>query len=64
MAEPPDIVLLTIDALRADHLPCHGYHRETPTLDTLADDWIHAPTAISASSHTREVMRPLLSGGY
>jgi arylsulfatase A-like enzyme len=64
MAELPDVVLLTIDALRADHLSCHGYHRETPTLDTLADEWIHAPTAISVSSHTREAMPPLLSGHY
>lgn len=64
MAEPPDIVLLTIDALRVDHLSCYGYDRETPTLDTLADDWIDAPTAVSISSHTREAMPPLLSGHY
>jgi arylsulfatase A-like enzyme len=64
MAELPDIVLLTVDALRADHLSCHGYHRETPTLDTLAGEWVHAPTAISVSSHTREAMPPLLSGHY
>lgn len=64
MAELPDIVLLTIDALRADHLSCYGYNRETPTLDTLAKEWVHAPTAISVSSHTREAMPPLLSGHY
>lgn len=64
MAELPDIVLLTVDALRADHLSCYGYDRETPTLDTLAEEWIHAPTAISVSSHTREAMPPLLSGHY
>ena len=64
MSEPPDLILLTLDALRADHLSWHGYDRETPTLDTLADEWLHAPTAISVSSHTREAMPPLLSGHY
>lgn len=64
MTVPPDIVLLTVDALRADHLSCHGYDRDTPTLDTLAEEWVHVPTAISVSSHTREAMPPLLSGYY
>jgi arylsulfatase A-like enzyme len=64
MAELPDIVLLTIDALRVDHLSWYGYDRETPTLDTLANEWIDAPTTISISSHTREAMPPLLSGRY
>ena len=64
MVELPDIILLTVDALRADHLSCHEYERETPTLDTLAEEWIHAPTTISVSSHTREAMPPLLSGHY
>ena len=64
MAELPNVILLTVDALRADHLSCHGYDRETPTLDTFAEEWIHAPTTISVSSHTREAMPPLLSGHY
>lgn len=61
MAELPDIVLLTIDALRPDHLSYHEYHRETPTHDTLADEWIHASTAISVSSHTHEAMSTQLT---
>ncbi|MCK5115700.1 MAG: sulfatase [Candidatus Aegiribacteria sp.] len=33
----PNVILIIIDALRADHLSCYGYHRETsPSLDSLA----------------------------
>jgi len=34
---PPNILLVSIDALRADHLSCYGYDRHTsPVLDGLA----------------------------
>jgi arylsulfatase A-like enzyme len=34
----PDIMLLVIDSLRADHLRCYGYERETsPFIDKLAE---------------------------
>jgi arylsulfatase A-like enzyme len=51
---PPDLnlVLVTIDTLRADHLGCYGYKRPTsPELDKLAAEgtlfengWAHAPS--------------------
>jgi arylsulfatase A-like enzyme len=32
-----DIVLITVDSFRADHVGCYGYEREkTPTIDELA----------------------------
>lgn len=63
MASGPNVILLTIDALRADHLSYHGYDRETsPTLDRLADESAWFTCAWSVSSHTREAMPPLLSG--
>ncbi|GGK75012.1 sulfatase-like hydrolase/transferase [Haloarcula sebkhae] len=35
---PPNVVLLSLDSLRADHLPTYGYTRNTaPTLSDLAD---------------------------
>ena len=35
--EPPSIILISIDTLRADHLGCYGYDRPTsPALDALA----------------------------
>ncbi len=34
-----DIVFITVDSLRADHVGWHGYHRDTtPFLDTLASE--------------------------
>ena len=36
---PPDVYLITIDTLRADHVGCYGYKQvETPALDALAAD--------------------------
>ena len=35
---PPNVLLVSIDTLRRDHLSCYGYERETsPNIDSLAD---------------------------
>ncbi len=37
VASPPNLLLISLDALRADHLSCYGYDRHTtPFLDELA----------------------------
>jgi arylsulfatase len=60
-----NIILLTADALRADHLGCYGYHRNTsPVLDEFADESLRFENAYSASSHTREAVPALLTGEY
>jgi len=60
-----NIILLTIDALRADHLSCNGYnHDTTPNLDRFADRNTNFTTAYSPSSHTREAVPALLTGQY
>lgn len=57
-AAQPDVFLVTIDTLRADHVRCYGYNNvETPALDALAKDGIrfaHAftPSPITNTSHT------------
>ncbi|WP_191906135.1 MULTISPECIES: sulfatase [unclassified Haloarcula] len=62
---PRNVILLSADALRADHLSCYGYHRETtPVLDEFAEDSIRFENAYSASSHTREAVPALLTGKY
>ncbi len=44
--EPPNILLISIDTLRAGHLGSHGYHRDTsPFLDQLAANGIRFPNA-------------------
>lgn len=63
----PNIVLITIDALRADHVSAYGYgRRTTPALDALAADpdgvlfenaWAHAPS-------TRYSVPAILTGRY
>ena len=62
---PKNIVLLSADALRADHISSYGYHRETsPVLDEFAEESIRFENAYSASSHTREAVPALLTGDY
>lgn len=50
----PNILLITIDTLRRDHLGAYGYHRETsPFIDNLAGKGLrfkHVVTPISATS--------------
>ena len=54
----PDIFLVTIDTLRADHVHCYGYAGvQTPALDRLAQDGIRfaqafTPSPITNASHT------------
>lgn len=63
MSPPQYIILLTIDALRADHLSYHGYESKTsPNLDAFSRRAVTFRAAYSASSHTREALPALLSG--
>ncbi len=65
MSEWEHVVVLSADALRAGHLSCYGYHRETsPVLDDLAAESLRFTDAYSASSHTREAVPALLTGKY
>jgi choline-sulfatase len=54
----PDVFLITIDTLRADHVHCYGYDRvRTPAIDALAKDGIRfaqafTPSPITNTSHT------------
>src|SRR5215472_9643580 len=54
----PDVFLVTIDTLRADHVHCYGFEKvATPTLDFLAKDGVRfaaafTPSPITNTSHT------------
>ena len=56
-SDRPNLVLVTIDTLRADHCSCYGYERQTtPYLDHLAEsgvlfDAAYAPTAVTGPTH-------------
>ena len=49
----PHIVLVSIDTLRADHLSCYGYERETsPFLDSIAAEAVRFETARAQATAT------------
>ncbi len=49
----PDVILISIDTLRADHLSCYGYERNTsPNLDRLAEDGVLVENFISHAPWT------------
>ena len=58
-----NLLLVTIDALRADHLPTYGYDRETaPNLTALGDRSLVLERAYAPANSTRHSLRALLSG--
>ncbi|MBW1856042.1 MAG: sulfatase-like hydrolase/transferase, partial [Deltaproteobacteria bacterium] len=60
-----NIVLITIDALRADHLSCYGYGRKTsPNIDDIAEKGITFKNAIAPSSWTAPSMVSLFTSTY
>lgn len=62
-AELPDIVLVSIDTLRADHLSSYGHTRETsPFLDELAREGVRFAHARSASPWTLPAHTTMLTG--
>jgi arylsulfatase A-like enzyme len=62
---PPNVVLITIDTVRADHVGCYGYKLiETPHLDALAAAGVrftnaYTPVPITLSAHS-----VMLTGTY
>jgi arylsulfatase A-like enzyme len=62
---PPSLLLISIDTLRADHLGCYGYARETsPNLDALATRSIRFANVLSTTSWTLPAHATLLTGLY
>jgi arylsulfatase A-like enzyme len=59
----PDLILISIDCLRADHVGAYGYGRETtPALDALAKDGVVYEDAVSVSSWTLPTHMSMLTG--
>ena len=60
-----NVLLVTLDTTRADHLGCYGYSRDTsPNLDALANDAVRFDEAISASAVTPMSHASILTGLY
>jgi arylsulfatase A-like enzyme len=61
----PNIIFLTVDTLRADHLLCYGYFRHTtPQIDKLKKDSIIFNNMICVMSHTRPSYVSMFTGLY
>jgi arylsulfatase A-like enzyme len=62
-APRPDVVLIVIDTLRADHLELFGYARQTaPRLTAFANEGIHFERAYTAAPWTLPAMAALFTG--
>ncbi len=64
-SDKPDIILISIDSLRPDHLGCYGYRQPTsPTIDGLAGGGVRFENAISTTSWTLPAHAALFTGLY
>ena len=60
-----DVLLVTIDALRADHVGAYGYQRKlTPNIDALAGKGTLFERAYCPTPHTSYSVTSLLTGKY
>jgi arylsulfatase A-like enzyme len=61
----PDIVLIVVDTMRRDHLPCYGYEKPTaPFLASLAAKGVVFENAYSTSAWTAPATASLFTGLY
>ena len=60
---PPNILLIVLDAARADHFSSYGYHRPTtPNMDRMAGEGVRFTRAVSTSSWTLPSHASLFTG--
>ena len=60
-----NVILVVVDALRADHLGCYGYERETsPNIDAFAREGTVFTNAYAQGSRTKEATASLVTSLY
>jgi arylsulfatase A-like enzyme len=63
VARRPNVLLISLDTLRADHLSAYGYARETsPRIDALARDGVLFERAVAPTSWTLPAHLSMLTG--
>ncbi len=63
--ERPNVVLITVDTLRADHLSTYGYHlRTSPAIDRLAEEGVRFDQAYAAIPMTGPSHFSMFTGRY
>lgn len=61
----PNVIVIVVDTLRADHLSSYGYERDTsPFMDSLAAEGVRFENAIAPSSWTQPSHASMLTGRY
>jgi len=64
-SNPDNVILIVVDALRADHLSCYDYKRKTtPHIDFLAQNSLICLNSFSQSTQTPTSMASLFTGTY
>lgn len=62
-AAPPNVLVITIDTLRADHLGCYGFpFARTPSIDKIASEGVRFTNAISAAPITMPAHSSIFTG--
>ncbi|RLE41408.1 hypothetical protein DRJ16_06355, partial [Candidatus Woesearchaeota archaeon] len=59
-----NVIFITVDCLRADHLSCLGYDKKTPTIDSLAKEGFLFTQAISTGVPTSNSFPGILASTY
>jgi len=61
----PNIILIVMDAARADHLSCNGHHRKTsPNLDKLANEGVLFEQDFSEAEWSCPSHASIIAGKY
>lgn len=64
-ASPKAVFLITVDTLRADHLGCYGYGKDTtPYIDKFAEEALLFENCLSHAPETRMSFASILTGFY
>jgi arylsulfatase A-like enzyme len=64
LVDRPNVILIGLDALRADRLGCYGYKEITPRMDALAADGVRHDRTTVQSSWTKPSFATILTSLY
>jgi len=59
-----NIIIVSLDEVRPDHLGCHGYKIKTPAIDQIAREGVRFETCISSADFTPIAMGTVLTAKY
>ena len=61
----PDVLVISVDCMRADHVGAYGYDRDTtPAIDSIARDGIFFDRAYAQANWTKPSVASLMTGLY